>query len=221
MKKLAIAGASMALAAMPVIGVFADTNVAITDQIQVTVQDSCAMTAAASGGQAGDTGGTYSATVPVGTLITPDSGEGNVNWGNTSVAKTYTFSCNNVGGWQVSAQGMSGTSTEATTQTSMVGNTAGSDAIATGTATSGATSNWAFKITPSENASSLVQSTYSNWSAVPGSSNNVIIKSDNNNKPISNATFTPSYRVWVSTTQDADTYNGYVKYVLTAPIPSV
>ena len=49
MKKLAIAGASLALAAMPVVGVFADDITTVKDTIQVTVSSFCRFGASTSG----------------------------------------------------------------------------------------------------------------------------------------------------------------------------
>ncbi|MBQ1298548.1 hypothetical protein IIY24_01790 [Candidatus Saccharibacteria bacterium] len=221
MKKLAIAGASAVLAALPVVGVFADDYNPIIDTVQVTINDSCAMSAAASGGEGGQTGGVYAATVNAGTLVTPGgSGTGQADWGaggSTTTAKTYTFSCNKNGGWKVTAQGVKGTTgTDATTaQTTMPGINAASTPIATGPATSGATSNWAFQVSATKVTPETAY-TGTNWASIPATAT-TIIQSDAG-APVSEATFTPAYRVWVSATQQADTYTGYVKYVLTAPL---
>ena len=218
MKKLAIAGASAVLAALPVVGVFAADFNPIVDTVKVTINDSCAMSAAASGGEAGQTGGVYAKTVDAGTLINPSDWAGGSAGGSSTSAKTYTFSCNNQGGWKVTAQGVSSTDTAtATAQTNMVG--ANGKNIATGTATSGPTSNWAFNVTAT---GATVVSGYDgaaatpDWALVPATATTII--QSVNNAPVSEATFTPAYRVWVSATQEADTYTGYVKYVLTAPL---
>lgn len=223
MKKIAIAGASAVLAALPVVGVFAADLNPIVDTVKVTINDSCAMSAAESSGTASQAGGVYAKAVDAGTLINPTDWNGGSAGGSSTLAKTYTFSCNNRGGWKVTAQGVSSTDTAtATPQTTMVGANAGSTPIATGTETSGSTSNWAFNITAT---GATVVSGYNGaatpnaeWASIPSAATTIIQSVDS--APVSQATFTPAYRVWVSATQQADTYTGYVKYVLTAPLSS-
>ena len=70
MKKLAIASASVALAAMPVLGVFA-----ITDNISVTVSSSCTM-ATANGASTTVTGNSYTGSGAPGDLVTLGTGTG-------------------------------------------------------------------------------------------------------------------------------------------------
>ena len=213
MKKLLAGAGAVALAALPVAGVFAADFNPIVDTVKVTINDSCAMSAAESGGDASQAGGVYAKTVDAGTLINPADWDGGTAGGSSTLAKTYTFSCNNQGGWKVTAQGVAGTTgTPATTaQTTMLG--ANGKTIVTGTATDGATSNWAFQISAT---GADVETGYATWAQIPGTAQ-TIIQSDSN-APVSEATFTPPYRVWVSATQEADTYTGYVKYVLTAPL---
>ena len=84
MKKLAIAASSVALAAMPVVGVFAADNISIDDNITITVSDNCAFTR--------ETGtGTYTAT------MSPNALNANVG------ASTYKVICNNSKGYSVGA----------------------------------------------------------------------------------------------------------------------
>ena len=85
MKKLAIAGASVALAAMPVVGVFADTT-SLTDNISVTIDSSCTFSES--------TGQSFSdSSVAVGTQA------GLTNSG----VHTFNVFCNDKSGWSVSA----------------------------------------------------------------------------------------------------------------------
>ncbi len=118
------------------------------------------------------------------------------------------MSCNDTGGWKITAQGVAGTAADAAAQTVLKASNASSTDIATGTATSGNTSNWAFKVTGD------TASGYTAFSAVPATAQTVATSSD----PVFETTVTAAYRVWVSTTQEADTYTGYVKYVLSAPL---
>ena len=216
-KMIAAGAASLALAAMPVVGVFAEDYTPIVDTVEVTVQSPCAMWTGVDDStppQKVQTGGYYTASVPAGTLVTPEAGTGNVAWGASSAPKTITFSCNDAGGWKVTAQGInSATATGASVRTNMVGSST-QKTIATGTADSGAASAWAFKVAGS---GVTIANGYGNWSAIPGETPGILAESTND-APISEATITPSYRVWVSSTQEADTYTGYVKYVLTAPL---
>ena len=84
MKKLAIAGASLALAAMPVVGVFATDPAAVEDTITITVSETCTFTRTTGNGN-------YTATMSTNAL-------------NSSVgSSTFTAVCNNASGFSVSA----------------------------------------------------------------------------------------------------------------------
>lgn len=85
MKKTIVAGAaSLALAAMPVIGVFATDPEAIEDTITITVSETCTLTRSTGNGN-------YTATMSTNAL-------------NPSVgSSTFTAVCNNASGFSVSA----------------------------------------------------------------------------------------------------------------------
>ena len=202
MKKTLIAGASLALAAMPVVGVFAATTQTITDQVQITVSPVCSMRTGGDAGSPTTAGASLSKTVSGGTLV-GDTGE---TWSGTP--STFTVTCNDTGGWKITAQGVASAQSEATAQTVLKAANNTSTDIATGTATSGETSNWAFKVTGTTAAG------YTSFSAVPSTAVTVATSND----PVYESTVTANYRVWVSTTQEADTYTGFVRYVLTAPL---
>ena len=108
MKKLAIVGASAALAAMPVLGVFADTQSSVTDTIQLTVTETCTMSA-----------DTATRTVNLGFKV---AGQDYTPVNGASI----TITCNSVNGWEFKAQttDLSATGTGATTQTIPFGVTA-------------------------------------------------------------------------------------------------
>lgn len=90
MKKTLIAGAaSLALAAMPVVGVFAATTQ--TDNISVTVNNNCALTAAHTNGSSK---GTWSSNT---LSVTMDPGSVDYNIGKT----TLTITCNYASGYKV------------------------------------------------------------------------------------------------------------------------
>ena len=89
MKKIAIVGASLALAAMPLAGVFATADSTVTDVLTVTVQKSCTLThsgEAATG--ASYNNGTYSRTMAANEL--KDLG-----------TSSFTVNCNDTAGYTV------------------------------------------------------------------------------------------------------------------------
>lgn len=199
MKKSLIAtgAAAVALAAMPALGAFAD----VTDTVILTIPDACTV------GQtsASQTGGGV-------TITKADAANNNLySWDADGTAGgTLKVSCNDASGWQVKAVGAStgGTGTNANTMMTPSGN---GSPIVTGTATGGATSNWAFKIAGTTGVD--VVTAYQNFAAVPASATKVA----GGNATISEGTIYTGYQVWVSATQQADTYTGKVTYTVTHP----
>ena len=134
----------------------------------------------------------YSATMTNGQLKS--------NFGSTSMS----IACNDAGGWHLTAVG-SGADT--TVKTAMNASGSGTD-IATGTATSGATSNWAMKV-----AGTGAVTAFTSFAAGPSSATEVA----NGTGSVSGNTSSTTYQVWVSATQQADTYTGKVTYTLAHP----
>ena len=202
-KRMIVAGAaSLAVAAMPVAGVFAETyGEAVVDQIQVTVNTVCNMRSDVTPQEPGGPNGTASKTVTPGTLIGRDgqSWEGSIS--------SLIFSCNDAGGWKVTAQGVAGVGSS-TAQTVLKASSDGTD-IPTGTATSGNTSNWAIRVV---GTGALPE--YSGYMPIPETSTTIASSADG----VSGGALFPTYQVWVSPVQKADTYTGYVKYILSAPL---
>lgn len=188
-KSLITAGAaSLVVAAMPIVGVFAaDGNKTITDTIKVTIDSACSVTSA-------KTDNTYAVDMTNSQL---DS-----NIGSTSM----TVKCNDAAGWKVSAVG----SGSGATVDVLDASDDGTD-IATGTATSGATSNWAFKV-----AGDKTVAAYQNFAAVPTTAAKVAEDSGATSMT-SGTTISTTYQVWISATQQADTYTGQVTYTLAHP----
>ncbi|MBR3132089.1 hypothetical protein IKG33_01610 [Candidatus Saccharibacteria bacterium] len=184
MKKTIIAAASTVMAAFPVAGVFAATGTTVTDTVQVTINSSCLITTT-------NMANTYSATMTNGQLKS--------DFGSTSM----TIACNDAGGWHVTAVG---TGADATVKTAMNATGSGTD-IATGTATSGATSNWAMKVTGTGATG------FTSFAAVPSSATDVARQTAS----VSGATLSTTYQVFISATQQADTYTGQVTYTLAHP----
>ena len=195
MKKSIIAtgAASLALAAMPMLGAFAD----VTDTVVLTIPDACSV------------GQTSSSQTGGGVTLTETNAvnEHLYQWDADGTAGgILKVSCNDASGWQVKAVGAS-TGTPVTSMTPSGSGTA----IATGTATSGATSNWAFKVAGTSGVT--VVSTYQNYAAVPATATKVA----GGSAAISEGSIYTGYQVWVSATQQADTYTGKVTYTVTHP----
>ena len=184
MKKLVTLGASAIVAALPVAGVFAATGTTVTDTVQVTINSACTI-------ESSQAANTYSATMTNGQLKS--------NFGST----TMSISCNDAAGWHVTAVG---SGADATNKTAMNATGAGTD-IATGTATSGATSNWAMKVTGG------TATGFTTFSAVPSSATDVA----KSTVATSQSEIVTTYQVFISATQQADTYTGQVTYTLTHP----
>lgn len=188
MKKLAIASASVALAAMPVVGVFAVTgSTEFTDNLSVTVNSGCTLE------NGGNTDGTYvdrsfSKNIAVGNYAVLDGSAA------TDTA-AITIKCNTTSGTvTVTSAG----------STTLVGTSSADNTIATGAATSGSTSNWAIK----SNASNTSSDPYAAYKAhVPGTFLTATASA-------SGTTFNPSYQVYVAQGQAPDTYTGSVTYTV-------
>ncbi len=144
MKKIAITGISVALAAVPVAGVFAATGTTVTDTIEVTINSACTITTT-------NAANTYSATMTNGQLKS--------DLGSTQM----TIACNDAAGWHVTAVG---SGSDASNKTAMNASGSGTD-IATGIATSGGTSNWAMKVTGTGATG------FTSFAAVPSSATDV------------------------------------------------
>ena len=116
---------------------------------------------------------------------------------------TMTINCNDAAGWHLTAVG---DGADATDKTAMNATGSGTD-IATGVATSGDTSNWAMKVTGTGATG------FTTFAAVPSSATNVATGSG----AVAGGTLSTTYQVFVSATQQADTYTGVVKYTLAHP----
>jgi len=190
MKKSLIASAGVAafaIAAVPFFGASAD----VTDTVTITINGACSI---------GQTKG--SPVEGIGKTMPEPAAVNNhlYTWdADGSQGGTLKVTCNDASGWNVKAVGSS-----TGTNTSMAASNSGTPII-TGTAESGATSNWMFKV-----AGAGVVSPYNAWAAVPGTATKVASGSE----PASEASINTGYQVWVSATQEADTYTGKVTYTV-------
>lgn len=212
MKKTLIAtgAASLALAAMPVVGVFAVPDV--VDTVQVTIDKACTFQATqnsqpyAPDATTGNILRTFAKSnvelgqvVELGEGATGGSGgaqnpitiEGVCNTGTTTTAD---------GTWQITAVGDNNA-----TMVGPAGSTAITSTSATKELSNGTLSGWGMKIT-----SSGAESTYTGWNIVPSSATKVA----GGNADGSPFTFNPQYRVYVGTEQESGTYTGHVTYTI-------
>ena len=205
MKKAIIAGASAAvLAAMPVMGVFAEGSV--QDTIKVGIDETCQIALAASGAHtngsgenAGAWGTEATANVLSGTIA--NGGVAN-NYGST----TMVITCNHSTGYAVSAAATALTAANAEVSEGVKAT------IPLNASFSGTSSGWAYKVSAKTDA---MTTNASNWTDT--ASNSGLITGD---APISNANFTVMYGVGLSATQPADNYTGTITYTINAVTPA-
>ena len=209
MKKIAIAGASVALAAMPVVGVFAESAqyTSITDKITLTVEKTCQMEADPPA-TTGTNPNVYGTNVTLGSHTAP--------YAYAAAAGTaMTITCNAIAGWHLAADAtaLSSTTTASTisfgdyqTSTSiwsagvaLSGNNTENAAITTGWAITGDN---AFK--PGTGGSTVVSD---------------VEDSNNKAKPVSGLTITPSYKAYTQSDQAEATYSGTITYTFVDDTP--
>ena len=220
MKKslIATAGvAAFAVAAVPFAGVFAASST-VTDVINVTLDESCTITSESTpSGEDPTTGNvettnTYDVTMHVGQLKS-DIGDGaSEEGGSAGTANQLQVACNTTdplkNTWSLTAVGAG----EGTTVDVMKPATAGNTEIATGTATSGATSNWAMKVAGDYTDTNG----FKTFRAVPTTAT-VVAEGGGSSTATDPVVFTTNYQVYIGTSQEPDTYTGAVLYTLTSP----
>ena len=184
--------------------VSADTSA--TNDVEITVPISCNL--------ASSTTTAHTATIDAGTYRN-DIGE-----------STITATCNDSGGFAIYAIGYSN---DTHGNNTLINTTNSTQTIATGTATSGATSNWAMKLTAIDGTytptivgstldSEKEQSTpdFSNYIDIPSTYTKVAYRNSNTDQS-TGANFKSTYAAYIAPTQYAGTYEGKVKYTLVHP----
>ncbi|MBR3144087.1 InlB B-repeat-containing protein [Candidatus Saccharibacteria bacterium] len=127
---------------------------------------------------------------------------------------TITATCNDANGYAVYAVGYTNTEFG---RNDMLGSTTGRT-IATGTATSGNTSNWAMMLTAvSGNVAPTITTGYNAYHAVPDEFTKVASYSSSTMTEPTGSQFKTTYATFVSSVQVPDTYIGKVKYTLVHP----
>ncbi len=185
MKKLAIAGASLALAAMPVVGVFAATDGSFIDNINVNVAGGCTMGQNNSGSTTA-VDRTFEASIVNGTSEVLSGTEGG------AAAPSLIVQCNttSASSFNITAKATNGGALKS-----------GSETIPSGNVFSGDNSAFAYSLDGS------------NWLPVPTETAGKVVKSGSASSSTP-ATFNPSYKVYVSLGQASGTYTGSVTYTL-------
>ena len=147
---------------------------------------------------------------------------GNDYYPNGIGKTTLTAFCNDASGFAIYAVGFSG---DEYGVTNMIGTNTGTT-IPTGTATSGANSQWAMKLTKVTDtsvaynpANMTITNGYDSYSAVPNDYDKVATFSSATDQTLG-AKLTTTYAAYISNTQPADTYTGKVKYTLVHPATS-
>lgn len=235
MKKslIAASASAVALAAMPVVGVFATDNLTQTDTLKITISDVCSL-GYTSEGQApdidvpapshtpgdGSWGSEATANILSKTMIT---GTATQNLGKTTLA-VY---CNNENGYEISA-GNAGALTGVTNGDTPVAIT---DTIPVASNFSASNSGWSYMVeakTGTEQAPwtqrGVVKNDHGNWAAATAEGNtpaaNGVIAGSPTAAPKTTLNtgdfFIITYGVGVDQTQSAGTYTGSITYTLAA-----
>ncbi|MBQ1298468.1 hypothetical protein IIY24_01335 [Candidatus Saccharibacteria bacterium] len=164
-----------------------------------------------------------------GTVNTPHRAEVPAGTYVADIGSTiFKVVCNDSGGFSVYAIGYTG-KREKNDNNNVLDATIGGTLtpaynIASGTATSGNTSNWAMKLTPVTGTyAPTITNSYDDYNTVPLTSTKVaqftsVTDAGNN---ATGSSFTATYRAYVSGGQPAGTYDGKVKYIMVHPATNV
>jgi len=125
-----------------------------------------------------------------------------------------SITCNDAGGFGVYAIGFTGD----TNGNNVLAHGTEDVSIATGTATSGNTSNWAMKLEAYENGNNTptIENGYDSYKVVP-SDYTLVASYPNATSATDDVIFRTYYSAYIAMTQRAGTYTGKVKYVMVHP----
>ena len=199
--------AALGFAMLPVAGVFADTGdgtMTFQESIAATIENTCGLyTAYTNATTNTPVAGPYSYSK---TMINGETWNSETTGQDIpALGAQYIVVCNDTDGWKITAVG-SGADSSHVDQMKATGSSAN---IESGTATSGTTANWAYKI-------KAVDGTYTStdkntYRAVPTTAEDVVTGTSSTT---GTATFTTGYQVYIGTATPADTYTGKVTYTL-------
>ena len=173
----------------------------VIDNVAVTVQVACTMSGTGMDSHSAEVvNGTYRADI------------------GTTTIKAF---CNDPNGFSIYAIGFTGDEYTGTNHTKLVGTNDSTKTIATGTATSGSTSNWAMKLATNSSATYPITLTngYGSYKGVPDTYTKVAERTSGTDVGTSatGSELTTTYAAFISSAQVADTYVGKVKYTLVHP----
>ena len=173
----------------------ANAATSAVDEVTITVPASCSLT--------NTIGSPHTATIETG-VYQDDIGE-----------TTFKVFCNDNEGFAVYAVGY--TNDEYGNTTMKPSTLAVSNAIATGTATSGNTSNWAMKLTAvSGDYAPTLETGFNDYHIIPDTYTKVASYASNTDGS-TGSSFKSTYGAFVSQTQPADSYTGKIKYTVVHP----
>ncbi len=165
-----------------------------TNKVRITVPISCNLSS--------NSNTAHTATIDAGTYRN-DIGE-----------STITATCNDSGGFAIYAIGYSN---DTHGNNTLINTTNENQTIASGTATSGATSNWAMKLTAVTGTyEPTIESAFQNYTTIP-SIYTKVASHDSTTDQTTGAQFKSTYAAYIAPTQYAGTYEGKVKYTLVHP----
>lgn len=200
MKKLLAGAGAVALAALPVAGVFA-ADLSVMDTLQITVNDSCTITEGSTTDGLDNKDTTYAATVANGAETTFN--------GTASGSHVFHVSCNKPGGWSFSA-----------TPTNLTGHVAANDSALNGDSINFvASGSYGTPVTAKEAAGKWTATITApagisvNQPSTAGSANLII---EATNAQAANVEITSAYKAYVGTETSAGFYEGTITYVLAA-----
>ncbi len=205
-----ITGATAVFCALLCSGiVFADDDASV-DDVSIVVPTACTLS--------GTGTGTHTATINPGQYV--------ADIGTT----TLKALCNDANGFAIYAAGYTGNTVGETNSNKLVGQNT-NEAIVTGLATSGDTSNWVMKLATDPNATYPVtiesapnasggsDASFSSYHVVPNEYTKVAtrLQSTDVGTTATGSTLTTTYATYISAGQVGDTYNGKVIYTLVHP----
>ena len=160
-----------------------------------------------------------SLTVPVSCNLTISNGtlnkEATAGTNNNIGTATFKTTCNDGSGYSVYMVGYTGDAIGGTSSTKLVATTG---TIATGTATSGATSAWG--VTLATSGTSYVPTITTGWAStlkeIPESYTKIATLSGTTDQS-TGSSFTAAFSAYVASTQPAGTYTGKVKFTMVHP----
>ena len=215
MKKIAIVGASAALAAMPVVGAFAAPINTLTDHIEVTVPASCSITNTNTNPneEVANLDNYYKKQIYNGqyaVIGATDTDPAHSPAADNTVGVTCNAQSGTDAGWRLTAIGAGASGHE----TQLWSGTDAIDSAATPVTTAGgATSDWSFRVVVASPATAASGFTSNAFTQIPSTEKDIATGTGT----AAEGTFTMDYGVYVSGTQPGGTYTGAVKYTLYNP----